>query len=165
MRKKKLIEQNLSLFEDLQKAKNELNNLKLELNRSVDVINCLKAQLEQKVEQQETPVIVNEPSTPLQRLEEKLISNASLKPDVEYGAKIIGELVVVAADYSNKLTVGGDDTKKELINLILGKTEVAKAEILTVIESDDSLDTKFKKIDQIALVTKEYYDSVFAQLL
>ncbi len=161
MRKKKLIEQNLSLFEQLQKTQGELIELKRLFEKSTEEISQLKLQL-QKVEKTENDAQVTEP---MRRLEEKIIANATLKPDMEYGAKIIGSIVLSAAEYSNRLTIGGDDSKKELLNLILGKTEIAKAEILSVIETNDSFEIKCSKIDQIELVTKEYFESVSAQIV
>ena len=161
LRKKKLIEQNLTLFENLQKTQLELNELKRILSKNADEISSLKAQLE-KANEPKADTSVTEP---LRRLEEKIITNASLKPDMEYGAKVIGSIVVCAAEYSNKLALGGDDRKKELVNLILGKTEIAKAEILGVIETNDPFDVKCNKIDQIAAVTKEYFESVAAQIV
>ena len=161
MRKKKLIEQNLSLFEQLQKTQGEIVELKRMLTKSADEISVLKAKIaENKVE--EKPQAVTEP---MRRLEEKVIANATLKPDMEYGALVIGKIVVAAAEYSNKLTIGGDESKKELVNLILGKTEVAKAEILSVIETDDSFDVKCTKMDQIATLAKEYFESVIVQII
>ena len=55
--------------------------------------------------------------------------------------------------------------QKELVNLILGKTEIAKAEILSAIDNDDSFEVKCAKIDQIAAVTKEYFESILAQIV
>ena len=161
MRKSKLIEQNMALFEDLQKTQRELSELKRILSKNADEIKSLKEQLEKSKEPQEETAVTE----PMRRLEEKIITNATLKPDMEYGAQVIGKIVISAAEYSNKLTIGGDDTHKELVNLILGKTEVAKAEILSVTETDDSFDVKCAKIDQIAAVTKEYFESVLAQIV
>lgn len=161
MRKKKLIEQNLSLFEQLQKTQGEIVELKRMLTKSADEISALKAKIaENKVEEKTQSV-----TEPMRRLEEKVIANATLKPDMEYGALVIGKIVVAAAEYSNKLTIGGDESKKELVNLILGKTEVAKAEILSVIETVDSFDVKCTKMDQIATLAKEYFESVIAQII
>lgn len=161
MRKKKLIEQNLSLFEDLQKTQREISELKKLLSQNADEIKSLKAELNKAKTEESQPAVTE----PMRRLEEKVISNATLKPDMEYGAKVIGKIVVAAAEYSNKLTVGGDDSKKELVNLILGKTEMAKAEILSVIETNDGFDVKCAKMDQIAAVSKEYFESVLAQIV
>ena len=149
------------MFEQLQKTQGEIVELKRMLTKSADEISVLKAKIaENKVE--EKPQAVTEP---MRRLEEKVIANATLKPDMEYGALVIGKIVVAAAEYSNKLTIGGDESKKELVNLILGKTEVAKAEILSVIETDDSFDVKCTKMDQIATLAKEYFESVIAQII
>ncbi len=161
MRKKKLIEQNLALFEDLQKSQLELNELKKLLRQSVDENNALKSQLEKANEQGKTDTVTE----PMRRLEEKVITNAVLKPDMEYGAGIIGKIVIAAAQYSNRLTLGGDDKHKELVNLILGKTEIAKAEILSVTETEDTFDVKCSKIDQIYAVCVEYFESVIAQIV
>ena len=161
MRKKKLIEQNLSLFEDLQKTQREISELKKLLSQNADEIKTLKVELN-KAKAEESQSAVTEP---MRRLEEKVITNSMLKPDMEYGAKVIGQIVVSAAEYSNKLTIGGDDSKKELVNLILGKTEMAKAEILSVIQADDGFDVKCAKMDQIALVSREYFESVLAQIV
>ena len=162
MRKKKLIEQNLSLSDNLQKTQAELSELKNLLNKNAEEIKTLKAKIDKANEQSVTEPAVTEP---MRRLEEKVIAAATLKPDMEYGATVIGKIVVSAAEYSNKLTFGGDDSKKELVNLILGKTEMAKAEILSVILTEDSFDVKCSKMDQIAVVTKEYFESVLAQIV
>ena len=162
MRKKKLIEQNLSLFENLQKTQAELSELKNLLNKNAEEIKTLKAKIDKANEQSVTEPAITEP---MRRLEEKVIAAATLKPDMEYGATVIGKIVVSAAEYSNKLTFGGDDSKKELVNLILGKTEMAKAEILSVIQTEESFDVKCAKMDQIAVVTKEYFESVLAQIV
>lgn len=158
MRKKDLIQQNLTLFDTLQKTQLELAELKKQLKNYTDEIAALKTELSNKAE--EPPV-----TEPMRRLEEKVITNATLKPDVEYGAKVIGQVVISAAEYSNRLTVGGDNSHKELVNLILGKTEVAKSEILAVTETEDTFEVKCAKIDQIAAVTKEYFESVLAQII
>lgn len=160
MRKKKLVEQNLSLLEDLQKTQSELAELKKLLKQNADEMKTLKLQLAKSKDEQQPTV-----TEPMRRLEEKVIASAAIKPDIEYGAKVIGQIVVSAAEHSNKLTVGTDESRKELVNLILGKTEIAKAEILSVIQTDDNFDIKCAKIDQIAAVTKEYFESVVAQIV
>ncbi len=159
MRKKDLMQQNLTLFDNLQKTELQVNELKKQLKAYSDEIKNLKAELSKS--QQEQPIVTE----PMKRLEEKVITSANLKSDVEYGAKVIGDIVICAADYSNKLTLGGDNSHKELVNLILGKTEVAKSEILSVTEADEAYEVKCAKIDQIATVTKEYFESVLAQIV
>ncbi len=161
MRKKKLIEQNLSLFEQLEKSQGELAELKRLLNKNAEEISALRAKLEENKAEEEQPAVTE----PMRRLEEKVIANATLNPDMEYASAVIGKIVVAAAEHSNKLTIGGDDSKMELVNLILGKTEMAKAEILSVIEGEDNFDIKCAKIDQIADASKEYFQNVAAQIV
>ena len=143
----------------MQKTQLEVSELKKQLKSYADEIKVLKAEISKNEIQQ--PVATE----PLHRLEEKVITSAALKPDVEYGAKVIGNIVVAAADYSNKLTLGGNNSQKELVNLILGKTEIAKSEILTVTETNDSFEIKCAKIDQIEKITKEYFESILAQIV
>lgn len=159
MRKKDLIKQNLTLFEELQKSKLELSELKKQLKKSVDEIDVLKSEISN------IKTIEPEITEPMRRLEEKVILSASFKPDMEYGAKAIGQIVVSAANYSNKLTADGNDSYKELVNLILGKTEIAKSEILGVVETDDSTEIKTSKIDKIVTDANEYFESVIAQIV
>ncbi len=158
MRKKVLIEQNLALFEQLQKAQLEVNELKKTLKGYDEKMAKLEDELEElrKAEEVQT--------APLKKLEEKVIANANLKPDVEYGAKIIGEIVVSATNYSNNLTAGGESANRELVNLILGKTEVAKSEILNIVSGEASLDVKQSLIDSVRDDAQEYFKSVMAQL-
>lgn len=159
VRKKDLIQQNLTLFDTLQKTQLELDKLKKQVKAYSNEIKALKSELSAKEGN------ASQSTEPMRRLEEKVLTTAALKPDVEYGSEVIGKIVISAADYSNRLTPGGDDSNKELINLILGKTELAKSEILSVTQSDDDFETKRLKIDQIAKVTNDYFESVAAQIV
>ncbi len=159
MRKKDLINQNLALFETLQKTQFEVAELKQKLKSSMQQIEELKGKLDENKTPEESP------ADPMRRLEERVIEAASLKPDVEYGAKIIGEIVVSAAQYSNSLTANGETQHRELVNLILGKTEVAKSEILSVISTVEGIEEKCRRIDEIAANAKEYFESVMAQII
>ena len=159
MRKKDLIQQNIILSDALHETQFELKVLKKQLKSYSEEIKTLKSEISKNKD------TLPKSTEPMQRLEQKIITNATLKPDMEYGAKTIGEIVIAAAQYSNKLTIGSDDSKKELVNLILGKTEIAKAEILSVVETNDTFDVKCLKMDQIATVTKEYFESVIAQIV
>ena len=86
-----------------------------------------------------------------------------LSPETEYGSQIIGEIVMQSVTYSNLVAERGKPNKKELINLILGKTEVAKSEILNISLSDASLENKFAMMDSQLNDTIEYFKSVLEQ--
>jgi len=155
LRKKILIQQNLALFEQLQKSQLEANELKKRLQSYDKKISALENELEAQKKAAATE--------PLKKLEEKVITNAKIKPDVDYGAKIIGEIVVSATKYSNELTAGGDNSLRELVNLILGRTEVAKSDILNIVSGEDGIAVKTAKIDAVKAETEEYFKSVMAQ--
>ena len=160
MRKKALLQQNLSLYEQLQKSLMEINSLQEELQKSKDEINALKA-----LAQQSQPEETKETAVPMRNLQEKLTSEHKLDADTEYGAKIIGDIVVSAAQCSNLLTSGGDTSHRELVNLILGKSKLAKSDILEIVSGCDSFENKKRRINIVCAEAKEYFESVIAQLI
>lgn len=153
MRKKELIAQNLSLFERVEALTGDNNAKDRKIKELEKIIEDLKKSAEK-------PVLTE----PLKRLEEKVISNAVLKPDFEYASKAIGKLVIESANGSNSLTTGGNTEHRELVNLLLGKTEVAKAEILAIVSSDFDFEEKKAKIDAVKDDALDYFGSILAQL-
>ncbi|MCQ2440809.1 MAG: hypothetical protein MJ076_02790 [Clostridia bacterium] len=154
MRKKDLLNQNMSLFEQLQKAKLEISRMRKEIalkNAEIESLKKKTGNCVAEIECKEQPKEDNKKSE-------------ELPQDVEYGAEIIGKIVVSATDYSNKLTAGGETKYRELVNLILGRTEVAKSDILSVISTDEIIDWKKEKINGIMENTLEYFESVMAQI-
>ncbi len=156
MRKKDLLNQNMSLFEQLQKSKLEIATLKKEISsKDAEILN-----LRRKTDNFEDNYKIN-----LEKEIEKNVESAvEIPSDVEYGAETIGKIVVCATEYSNRLTRDGQTRYRELVNLILGRTEVAKSDILSVVSSDAVFDEKKEKIDKIKDDTIEYFNSVMAQL-
>ena len=155
MRKKLLLEQNIQLFDRLTAAESEIKRLKKELEEEKRRTAALKEENARLTE--------NKGSTaaPLKMLEAKVIKQAGITPDTEYGAAVIGKTVVAAAKYCEQLKTR--DNAKELINLILGRTEVAKAEILKTVSSDIAFDEKKAKIDAEYESAKDYFESVIRQ--
>ena len=90
-------------------------------------------------------------------------SEIILEEDMQYAADTIGKLVIESAKFSNTLTEGGNTAYIELVNLILGKTEVSKSEILTIAKQELPLEVKKQKIDAVKASTIEYFESVMAQ--
>ncbi|MBQ6935831.1 MAG: hypothetical protein IJN49_04695 [Clostridia bacterium] len=100
----------------------------------------------------------------LQNSEESKTTEAVVvTPEIEYGSKIIGDIILNSTESVNALMSSNKDNVKELINLIMGKTEVAKAEILDIISSDSSFECKTAMMDSQAVETKEYFKSVLYQ--
>lgn len=155
MRKKELLLQNTQLFDKLTVYEMQIAKLKEELAERDKLINEQKAEIER---------IENENAAkPLKTLEEKVIKQAAAADNIDYGAQIIGKTVVAAAKYCNRLTAGETENSKELLNLILGRTEVAKAEILKTVSSDIAFDEKKAKIDAEYESAKDYFESVIRQ--
>ena len=158
MRKKELLNQNVSLFDQLQKVKADNARLQSENARLKEKNAELKNAIEERFLLEKADTAYNEePET----AEEDKAVNA----EFEYAAAVIGKIVVKSAEYSNKLTLGGETKYIELVNLILGRAEVAKAEILSVVSSADEADLKAETIDNIFSQTSEYFESVMAQRL
>ena len=103
--------------------------------------------------------------TPLKKLEDKMLANAVVTDEHRYGAQIIGKIVVSAAKRCNQLTAAPPNSNdvKELVNLILGRTEIAKAEILNIVESNSEFLNKQSLIDAQLNQCEDYFDSIMAQ--
>ena len=157
MRKKLLLLQNNQLFDRLNGAEKEIQRLKKELIDRDGQINELKKENERLLSKLNA-------TEPLKTLEAKVVKQASVTPEVEYGASVIGKIVIEAAKACNRLTADGKaDGAKELINLILGRTEVAKSEILSIVSSEYAFELKKEKIDVQFESAADYFCSVMAQ--
>ena len=155
MRKKLLLEQNIQLFDRLTAAEGEIKRLKNELEEEKRRAAALKEENARLTE--------NKGSTaaPLKILESKVIKQAGITPDTDYGAAVIGKTVVAAAKYCEQLKTR--ENSKELLNLILGRTEVAKAEILNIVTTDNADEEKRRLIDEQLALAEDYFASVTAQ--
>ena len=150
-----MLEQNIQLFDRLAAAESEIKRLKKELEEEKRRTAALKEENARLTE--------NKGSTaaPLKILESKVIKQAGITPDTDYGAAVIGKTVVAAAKYCEQLKTR--DNAKELINLILGRTEVTKAEILNIVTSDNAAEEKRRLIDEQFAAAEDYFASVTAQ--
>lgn len=176
MRKSLLLKQNNELFDKLQVA--SLNNRRLreeneKLKEKVAVLSNKLENLEQKNNEGLNSVNftlengndeISKKDNNLENIEEPVISEvAVVTPEIEYGSKIIGDIILKSTESVNALMSSNKENVKELINLIMGKTEVAKAEILDIISSDSSFECKTALMDSQAVETKEYFKSVLYQ--
>ena len=86
-----------------------------------------------------------------------------LEECLSYAAEVIGQIVIESAKYSDKLASSGKPEYIELVNLILGKTEVSKADILSAARKDCPFEERKSSIDAVKKATLEYFESVMAQ--
>ncbi len=176
MRNKDLMEQNFSLFEQLQKALHDIELLKqqvlqcqseIELLKDGAVCECVAPKKTQEdaaeasaQEEQKEETLVEEAveTVELQETENyapvSLGVNINSNPDAEYGSEIIGKIMVSSSEYAAK--------NPQAANLIFGKTEMAKAEIMSIIASEISLQQKKDEIDIVLAQAEEYFESVNA---
>lgn len=166
MNKTLLMKQNNDLFNRIQQLKNQNEKLSLENKK-------LKIQLEgyiNKINELENfktvnlPVISENNINPV--LEEHQIEESqelNLNEEILLGSQTIGDIIIKATGYINRLDESGYPNKKELVNLILGRTEIAKAEILNIVSSGVSFDSKKELMNTQFNEALEYFKSILEQ--
>lgn len=154
MRKKDLLNQNIMLFEQLRKVELENTSLRKKnksLEKELDELGIKIKELQFK----ETEVIDTETNEPV---------NPELDDSTSYGSEIIGKIVLKATELNGELSINSSPDNLTLINLILGKTEISKSEILAIVSDDCNIETKKSKIDTVKNQAFEYFESVMAQI-
>ena len=152
MRKKDLMSQNRTLIQKNRELNLEIKELKNSLN-------------EKELQIKELEKIPCEDKSNFDN-DNKVTTSKSVKPYTEEtsaAAKAIGRIVVLCASYLNKLSGTSYSDKKELVNLILGKCESSKAEILSAATSGLSSDETLSVMDNIYKDTEEYFKNILAQ--
>lgn len=92
-------------------------------------------------------------------------SEPIISDEFEYAASIIGKTVVEAAKVCNELaSLSGNADTKELVNLVLGRTEVLKAEILKILNTQELFEHKKDLMQKEQMSAYDYFDSIKAQL-
>lgn len=157
MRKKDLLNQNIMLFEQLRKVELENTSLRKK-NKSLE-----KELDELKIKIQELQFKTIEAISPeINVVCEKI--PLELDDATSYGSETIGKIVVKATELNGELSVNSSPDNVTLINLILGKTEISKSEILAIVSDDCNIETKKSKIDTVKNQAFEYFESVMAQI-
>ncbi len=175
MNKNLLIKQNNELFDKIKILKNKNSMLLSQINtlnsqkREFEIrIALLEEEIERlkalNIEPVSEPVVL-ESADVTQETEPKVIEKEAveLSDEFNFASDVIGNIVIKAAGYINLLTESDNDNKKELINLILGRTEIAKAEVLNIISSDVSFEAKKDLINTQFEEAIEYFKSIMEQ--
>lgn len=152
--------ENNALREEIKHLKDEITALK-ETPKEITP-ECMPVCVPEKPEfKEDTPIneIAETKTVPVKEIDVKL-------SDIEkFGAKIIGKVVLSSVEHCNEITKKGQTSQtKELVNLILGKSEVVKAEILEIISSDANDETKKALLVSKQNETEDYFKSVEAQI-
>ncbi len=148
-------------YNDTKKALIELNN---SLYEKLDNSLFLQKQLEKEIEKYKTMQKKEEAKV------EKRVETVEEKPsefseDFEFASFIIGKVVVEATKTCNELSNGCQTADRlELVNLILGRTEVLKSEILKILTSEATLEIKKKLMQDEENCAYDYFNSIKAQI-
>ena len=186
MRKNDLFEQNTFLFNRLQMVTAELEKYKKLYDENIKEINALRralaemetacavAQNEEVVSQTDnTPAI--EETSDVEACEEcetvvtetpsmPTLEDVTLEGASQYAAEVIGKLVLEGAKLSAKFAEKPNEYSKDLINLVLGKTEVCKSAILDICNSESDDAVKRAQIDVVFTEAVEYFGSLDKQV-
>ena len=166
MNKTLLMKQNNDLFNRIQQLKNQNEKLSLENKKlKLKLEDCLN-----KINELELSKTVNLPVIPeeninpvLEEPKKEEPQEINLNEEILLGSQTIGDIIIKATGYINRLDESNYPNKKELVNLILGRTEIAKAEILNIVSSGVSLDSKKELMTTQFNEALEYFKSILEQ--
>ncbi len=103
-------------------------------------------------------------------IEEPTFENIPIKKEptlsneaMEYGATIIGKITVESAKYCDIINSKNLQNAKELLGLIMGKSELCKSDILGIAQSNISYENKTEMIDAELFDAIEYFNSIIKQ--
>ncbi len=187
MKKKELFEQNTVLYNRLQVVTAELKKYKQLYAKNLEEITALKARVDEltaeleastcavpeiKIPEQATDVLDINIDEPINNdVEESndasdkpIIIEKQLETAAEYGAKIIGKIVLEGTKINNYIAEKNSSLSADIINLILGKTELCKAKIHDICCSDFDDSKKTAMIDEVYTECIDYFISLKNQI-
>lgn len=162
--RKQLKELNNELFSKLDDVSHQKRQLESEIKSQAETIgNLQKAISTQNARIMALKAEKETANNEVLEMEQK--ATVEFSDEMKYAASAIGSVVVEVTKVCNKLTDSADqENKKELINLALGKSEVFKAQVLRILESEVDFANKQKMIEQERQETFDYFDSIIAQM-
>ena len=152
------------LFKLCEQSYKKINELSLELEEIKAENLRLKSELE-NLENSDNNLNDEADDNVLETTEAEQSLTHLTSPETDYGAKVIGKIVVSATMRCSEISLRGEvGNSKELINLILGRTEVAKSEIMSIVSSDCEYSVKTEMIDREKVSAEDYFISVLGQM-
>lgn len=178
MKKKDLINKMVELIEAMNSLQRQLNSVKTENKELRDRVTALENAAKEPVKTQPEPAVIPETAKGFTVDENALdepeivaeapeitVNAVPLKDSVvEYAAVAIGKVVQESIKYANLISTSTSPNKKEVLNLIMGKAEVAKAEIFAITEGLLSDENKKELIDAQCAEALDYFKSAYAQI-
>ena len=83
---------------------------------------------------------------------------------VKLASKSIGRIVLKSAELCNQFANSSSTNSKDLINLALGRTEVFKADVLTLVSEDMGEERLKAELNSRKLEVEEYFEMLLKQL-
>lgn len=83
--------------------------------------------------------------------------------EINYASTQIGKVIVKISEFCNKIASSNNENARELINLALGRGEVFKADVMTVLQSDVPFDEKASIIEEKIKDVDSYIISLYGQ--
>ena len=185
VRKKELVEKMNTLVDSMNTLQHQLTAYREE-NMKLKAELAELHRLSEEAKKPEQEAAVKEPESNgfsvTEPLEEATFENTVLKEEkpiavavsekqtmdtdkiTEYAALAIGSIVKESVTYVDLISSSSSPDKKELLNLIMGKGEVAKSEIFSIAEGDAPEATKRELIDTKLNETVDYFKSVAGQI-
>ena len=167
MRKSALIKKTVELIDALNTLQHQLENVKREneeLKEKLKELETQKTVLPEQITQSEGFVVFDEEAEEVPESATEPIELATPDTALEYGAVAIGRVVQESVKYANLISESNSENKKELLNLIMGKAEVTKAEIFSITESAAALELKKELIDTQCDEAIDYFKSAYGQI-
>ena len=177
MRKKELIAKMVELVEASNSLQRQLKALKTENEELKDKVLELEEKLKEPVKTFNTFVleetegfsidetVEDDTETVEEETPEIKVNTVELQDStMEYAAVAIGRVVQESIKYANLITASTSNDKKEVLNLIMGKAEVVKAEIFAITEGQLTEENKKELIDAQCAEALDYFKSAYAQI-
>lgn len=162
MRKKELISENRFISEELQKLKNDNSVLKEEILEKSSQIEHLS----QKIDELKDALLKKEISDKkvAAEVEEESADAETEENIMDYGAVIIGKVIVSAAEYCGRIESDDQERIDAAIGDIYERTENVKSEILSIISSDNSYDKKSRLMEREYQSAVSFFDRTVARV-
>ena len=84
--------------------------------------------------------------------------------EINYASAQIGKVIVKISDFCNNMVSNSNQNARELINLALGRGEVFKSDVMTVLQSNSSFNEKANIIQDKIKDVDSYIISLYGQL-
>jgi len=158
MRKKELLDKNQIMLEDLQKQRDENENLKNQLEEQGKLISTLNDRITDLQNMLDEGSVTEETESETEEIEE-----ASEDSIMDYGAVIIGKVLLSAVEYSDRIGEAEQSSLSEAKEAVLSRAEEVKTEILNIISSDYSNDSKKQLMEREYQSAISYFDRVVSR--